>query len=260
MAEAGNEEWRDIAGFEGLYMISSHGNARSIPRVVERSGSTMRIPGGALDLNANRGYRRINLRKNGKTFQRFIHQLVAEAFIGERKTGQDTRHLDGNSLNNRVENLAYGSRSDNVQDAIRTKGIKTGSKSPNAKLTDEDVERILEGSETALELAKALGVGQGHIAGIRSGRSWAHESLERKGSYKKVGTKHPQAKITEEDVKKVLSSSESNRAIARKLGVDKAVIARIRNGSAWKHVQRPELARLNPAATSQDPMIGSAAE
>jgi hypothetical protein len=124
MAEAGNEEWRDIAGFEGLYMISSHGNARSIPRIVERSGSTMRIPGGALELNANRGYRRINLRKNGKTFQRFIHQLVAEAFIGERQPGQDTRHLDGNSLNNRVENLAYGSRSDNVQDAIRPRGSR----------------------------------------------------------------------------------------------------------------------------------------
>jgi hypothetical protein len=68
------------------------------------------------------------------------------------------------------------------------------------------------------------------------------------------------AKITEQDVEKILESRESSRALARKLGVNKAVITSIRNGSAWKHVKRAQTRSLNPATTSQDPMIGSATE
>lgn len=260
MAEAGNEEWRDVPGFEGLYMISSRGNARSVPRVTSRNGKTLRIPGGLLELNNSKGYLRINMRKNGKTFQGFIHQLVAEAFIGKREAGQDTRHLDGNSLNNNVENIAYGSRSDNVADAIRTKGLKTGEKSPNAKLRMEDVERILEGEETAKQLATALNICVGHVAAIRNGRTWKHDAKGAKESYKKLGSKHHMAKITEKDVEEILKSNKSARAFAKELGVDKAVICRIRNGDGWKHVRRPESVGANVAGTSQDAMVRSASE
>ena len=260
MAETRNEEWRDVAGFDGLYMVSSLGNVRSVPRITQRSGAQMRVPGGLLELNVSRGYQRVNLRKNSQTLQRQVHHLVAEAFIGKRQPGQDTRHLDGNSLNNHVENIAYGSRSDNVQDAIRTKGLKTGSLSPNAKLTDEDIKRILEGSETAKQLASALEISIGHIAAIRQGRAWLHDAKGRKKTYKRVGSKSSQSKLTEEDVQKILESSKSSRSIAKSLGVDKAVICRIRNGTGWKHVARRQATGLDHPAPGQDSMVGRAAE
>ena len=48
-----------------------------------------------------------------------IHHLVAEAFLGPRPEGQLVRHLNDKKQENQVENLAYGTRSDNAQDAIR---------------------------------------------------------------------------------------------------------------------------------------------
>lgn len=49
---------------------------------------------------------------------RLVHQVVAEAFHGPRPAGLETRHLDGDLLNNRSENLAYGTHGDNVADSV----------------------------------------------------------------------------------------------------------------------------------------------
>lgn len=50
------------------------------------------------------------------------HRAVVLAFDGEPKEHQtDVRHLDGNPTNNRLDNLAYGTRSENMQDARKVK-------------------------------------------------------------------------------------------------------------------------------------------
>lgn len=49
----------------------------------------------------------------------YFHYMVATLFIGPRPLGLEVCHRDGNSLNDRVENLYWGTRSDNVQDSIR---------------------------------------------------------------------------------------------------------------------------------------------
>jgi len=46
---------------------------------------------------------------------------VTEAFIGPYPPGQETRHLDGDPLNNSVGNLCYGTRAENMQDRVRHK-------------------------------------------------------------------------------------------------------------------------------------------
>lgn len=46
----------------------------------------------------------------------YVHKLVAEAYLGQQKAGYEVRHLDNDPLNNSVENLAYGTRSQNVLD------------------------------------------------------------------------------------------------------------------------------------------------
>lgn len=45
-----------------------------------------------------------------------VHILVLETFVGFRSEGQETRHLNGNREDNRLENLAWGSRKDQLQD------------------------------------------------------------------------------------------------------------------------------------------------
>lgn len=48
-----------------------------------------------------------------------MHVLVAAAWLGPRPDGLVIRHLDGNSRNNDVRNLAYGTPAENVRDTVR---------------------------------------------------------------------------------------------------------------------------------------------
>lgn len=48
---------------------------------------------------------------------RTVHSLVAETFIGPCPSGMEVRHIDGNRTNPRLENLCYGTRAENMQDA-----------------------------------------------------------------------------------------------------------------------------------------------
>jgi hypothetical protein len=50
---------------------------------------------------------------------RYVHSLVAEAFIGPRPIGLEVRHLDGDSTNNAVDNLRYGTHAENMQDRVK---------------------------------------------------------------------------------------------------------------------------------------------
>lgn len=65
------------------------------------------------------GDRTGHLRVDINGTRHYVHQLVAELHIGAGKPGQEVRHLDGNPANNHVSNLAWGTRSENVLDAVR---------------------------------------------------------------------------------------------------------------------------------------------
>lgn len=66
-----------------------------------------------------KGYRQVSLWRDGGGHSLFVHALVAQAFIGPRPEGLEVRHLNGDPLDNRPENLAYGTGSDNRADSIR---------------------------------------------------------------------------------------------------------------------------------------------
>lgn len=114
-------EWSPVKGLDGVYEVSSDGRVRSLPRLVNhsRSGQVLRKgvelkPG----FNPN-GYLIVNLNNNGFVRMGLVHRLVAEAFLPEPTPEQRlVRHLNDNRLDNRVENLAWGTDKDNAQDAI----------------------------------------------------------------------------------------------------------------------------------------------
>jgi len=64
-------------------------------------------------------YLRVAMTKNGKHSTRFVHKLVAKAFLPPKKPGQQIRHLDGNRHNNNVSNLLWGTAKDNANDRKR---------------------------------------------------------------------------------------------------------------------------------------------
>lgn len=64
-----------------------------------------------------KGYLHVTLRCNSRSYGRWVHRLVLEAFIGPRPDGMECRHFpDRNPGNNRLGNLAWGTREQNEQD------------------------------------------------------------------------------------------------------------------------------------------------
>ena len=103
------EDWRPVAAAEGRYEVSNLGRVRSLlrktPQILKPSTSA-------------HGYSTLYIYVVGKRRLRSVHQLVAEAFIGPRPEGVDVRHLNGVKADCRAVNLAFGSRSQNMLDAV----------------------------------------------------------------------------------------------------------------------------------------------
>ena len=107
------EQWRPVPGFPD-YEVSSFGQIASIKR-----GSRQILAGGKTEM----GYRNVLLYTNGHRVGRRVHQIVALTFLGPRPDGLEIRHLDGDQLNNAVDNLAYGTHEENMADRRRHRGL-----------------------------------------------------------------------------------------------------------------------------------------
>lgn len=65
------------------------------------------------------GYLQLMLSDGARRTTKRIHCLVLEAFVGPRPAGMECRHLNGNSSDNRLENLRWGTRVENQQDSVK---------------------------------------------------------------------------------------------------------------------------------------------
>lgn len=119
------EIWKDIEEFKGLYQVSNLGRVRSIDRLITyRTGTKRLTKGTILTIGQNKlGYQQVSLSKNDKMYSRRVHRLVANAFIKNTKNYKEVNHIDGNKKNNKVENLEWCNRSQNMQHAVRL-GLK----------------------------------------------------------------------------------------------------------------------------------------
>lgn len=121
--ELENEEWRDVVGWEGLYQVSDLGRAKRLEKSILRRNASVSylVPEKIINPEpSSNGYRMMGLSRHGKR-ERFttIHRLVAEAFLGPIPEGAHVLHWDDNRLNNRVENLRFGTDADNTVDKLR---------------------------------------------------------------------------------------------------------------------------------------------
>lgn len=128
------EIWRDIPGYEEIYKISNLGRIKSLHRD--------RIKGQILNpAKNNRGYLRLGLSGNGKVRYDSVHRLVAEAFIPNPKNLPEVNHIDGNKLNNRVENLEWVTKGENQIHAYKTGLRKTTERQREASRKNIEIAR-----------------------------------------------------------------------------------------------------------------------
>lgn len=161
------ETWKKI---ENGYEVSVSGRVRStkFERITELK--LMLGKGRASYLFFHSSFKSVSKRIN-------VHQAVARAFISNPNNYKEINHIDGNKLNNRIENLEWCSRSHNVKESFRLK-LRTheGEKNPKRKLTQREVREIrsFKGKKiyTYQQLADKYGVKEPTINTILSGLSW----------------------------------------------------------------------------------------
>lgn len=110
----------------------------------------------------------------GEQRKAYVHRLVCEAFYGPAPDGMpEVRHLDGDSLNNRPENLDWGTKEQNAADRS-AHGRASREAHPAGKLTEEAVAEMhaLRDSMTRPALAARFGVAKGTVDDVLDGRTW----------------------------------------------------------------------------------------
>ena len=116
------EIWVPVRGFSGRYEVSNKGRVRSLPQVIicegpvkgrytsVRQGSLLRpgrMPNGHLSVSL------------GRRNSQCVHKLVLNAFVGPAPDGYECLHINGDPADNRLQNLRWGTRSENIADAVR---------------------------------------------------------------------------------------------------------------------------------------------
>lgn len=165
-----NIEWKAVKGYEGLYEVSNMGDVRSINRiVVDKNGRTKNLKGKELfftiskvDKHGHLPRASVQLWKNNTCVLKHIHRIVAETFIPNPENKPTVNHIDGNPLNNCVDNLEWATYSENQIHAYKT-GLTSVSRNyfpSNSKKvlaynpsTEEEI--IMD---SASQLARYLGV------------------------------------------------------------------------------------------------------
>lgn len=178
------ERWKPIPGYEGVYEVSDLGRVRSLDRIEEYqridqySGRIITVhrrhrgkllrPG-----PAKSGHLSVVL---GRGNSRTVHSLVLEAFVGSCPPGMECLHKNGKPWDNRLENLRWGTRSENLHDAVRHGQKPVGEAVHSAKLTREQVRQIRTkiGTASCSAIAREYGVTDSAIRSIKDGRTWAH--------------------------------------------------------------------------------------
>lgn len=233
--DGSTEYWRDVAGYVGLYRVSDRGQVKSLDRVVtSTTGNTYsrKVPGRLLAIYGNgKCYPYVNLNKNNTVRRKDVHELVLEAFVGPRPLKHEACHFpDRDITNNRLENLRWGTRGDNMRDAIhhgtRFQPDNRGEKSPAAKLRNEDIPRVHELYANGLssgKIAEKLGLSTACVKSILKGRTYKEAQPPAPAVMRKNGLPLEKQEAIFTDFKRGIHYS----VIAERCGVHYATIYRI---------------------------------
>lgn len=134
------EIWKDIIGYEGLYQVSNLGRVKSMAR--NKDGKVMRPD------KIRSGYMRATLQRDKDRKRFLVHRLVATAFIGCPDESMDINHKNSIKDDNRIENLEWVTRKENIAHFRKSKGAKirdekmSGLNNPKSKLSMLDIKLI----------------------------------------------------------------------------------------------------------------------
>lgn len=164
--------WTRINGYDS-YSVSTNGQIRND------------ITGKVKSIRVNkRGYPIVDLYSDGNRRTERVHRLVADAYIINPDNKPQINHIDGNKMNNNVDNLEWCTASENMVHAFE-KGLSTpsrgmlGRSNPNAGRPGKPIRIIETGEEfnSITECEKAINGNNRHICDCLSGRQKTHRGF-----------------------------------------------------------------------------------
>lgn len=114
------EEWKPVPGLSYM-MVSNYGRVKSLDRTIRQKNkygkyNDRKLKGKMLTpFDNGHGYKMIHIRENGKRTVRYVHRLVAEAFIDNPENKPHVNHIDYDRSNNHFENLEWCTAKENAR-------------------------------------------------------------------------------------------------------------------------------------------------
>ena len=168
------ETWTIVPSEYGPYEVSDLGRVRNattgfvLPQREAEGYMFVKLSPRGVD-RTELGYRRV--------YKRVSH-LVLESFVGPRPECTECRHLNDVRADNRLENLCWGARYENIQDAYDNGRLShVGERNPSAKLTEAQVieARTLRAAGWSNKaLCDRYGIYGGAVGKAVQGINWRH--------------------------------------------------------------------------------------
>jgi hypothetical protein len=204
------EKWLQIPNTK--YSVSSYGNVKrnELYRSSNKDGCVKPSIG-------NRGYLLVSLSTNNIKNTKSVHVLVATLFLGTKPAGLEINHIDGNKLNNNIENLEYVTKSQNQKHAIKLGLVDIDRLRNTKKLCGDD--------HWTHKKPESIAVGDRH-------GSHTHPEKWKRGSESNL------SKLNEYQVKQIREQyimGASIKEISQKYNMYYQSIWGIVNNKSWRH-------------------------
>lgn len=150
------ENWKAVAGYEGLYEVSDEGNVRSLKYGREKIMKPGKNGG---------GYLQVILCKDGQQKHLLVHRLVAEAFVPNPNNLETVNHKDEVKTNNTASNLEWMTQADNNR-----YGTRTARCSKPVQMFDKSTGKLLATFPSIMEAERITGIANSHICYCCNGK------------------------------------------------------------------------------------------
>ena len=142
------EVWKPAKGYEGIYEVSNFGNVRNAKGMALKP------------FPIHQGYLVVDLSRSGKKRHHRVNRLVAETFIPNTGNKTEVNHKNGNKTDNRVSNLEWTTKSENMVHAYRS-GLQTKGRYPIRRVICLEDGKVYD---TCGEAARFYGLGDGAVS------------------------------------------------------------------------------------------------
>jgi len=186
------EVWKDVKGYEGIYKVSNFGRVKSLDREIAPNNRAPYWRKGKIckQSKSNLGYMTVGFTVNNVKVNKYVHRLVAEAFITNVNNYPQVNHIDCDKTNNRINNLEWCTNSQNQIHASKNGLNKlhlhrvaySGEENGRSLLTKEQVleikKKYIPYKYSAKKLAKEYKVSESCITHILNNTSWKKISIK----------------------------------------------------------------------------------